>query len=151
MILRPPRWAAPASLVLTVAGLLISAYLTYEHYTSSTTLACSDNGKVNCLKVTTSSYSKIFGIFPVADLGVAFFLVMTVLCLPALWRSQNPLVARARLGGCLVGLATALYLIWAEIFGVDAICLWCTGVHAITFLLFIVVALAAAFAVPEDR
>ncbi|MCZ4499633.1 MAG: Vitamin epoxide reductase [Marmoricola sp.] len=147
--LRSPRWAAPASLTLTVIGLLVSAYLTYEHYTSSSTLACSDNGKINCLKVTTSSYAKIFGVIPVADLGLFFFLAMTVLCLPVLWRSENELVARVRLGGCLVGLVSALYLIGVEILGVDAICLWCTGVHVVTFLLFVVVALAGAYAEPD--
>jgi uncharacterized membrane protein len=150
VVLRPPRWAAPASLSLTVLGLLVSAYLTYEHYTSSTTLACSETGKIDCLKVTTSSYSKVFGLIPVSDLGLAFFLVMTLLCLPPLWRSRHELVGRLRLAGCLVGLASVLYLVWAEIFGVDAICLWCTAVHVITLLLFVVIALAGAFAEPVD-
>ncbi|HET6153799.1 MAG TPA: vitamin K epoxide reductase family protein [Marmoricola sp.] len=150
MVLRAPRWAAPVSLFLTVIGLGISIYLTYEHYTSSKTLACSDNGKINCLKVTTSSYSKIFGVIPVSDLGLVFFIAMVALCLPVMWRSENPLIARLRLGGCLVGLVSALYLISVEIFGVDAICLWCTGVHVVTFLLFITVMLAGAFAQPED-
>jgi uncharacterized membrane protein len=150
MLLKPPRWAAPATLGLTVLGTLIAAYLTYEHYTNSATLACSDNGEINCLKVTTSSYSKVFGVIPVVDLGLFYFLAMAALCLPAVWRAANPMVARIRLGGCLVGLMMALYLIWAEIFGVEAICLWCTAVHVITFVLFIVVALAGAFAQPEE-
>ncbi|MCW2784128.1 MAG: Vitamin epoxide reductase [Marmoricola sp.] len=150
-MLRAPRWAAPVSLTITFLGICVAAYLTYEHYTSSTSLVCSDTGKVNCLKVTTSSYSKIFGVIPVADLGLAFFLGMTVLCLPVMWRSGNELISRARLGGCIVGLISVLYLIWAEVFGVDAICLWCTGVHVLTFLLFITVALASAFAEPVDE
>ncbi len=148
MTTRPPRWAPPASLLIAVLGLLVSAYLTYEHYSASTTLACSDNGKVNCLKVTTSSYSKVLGV-PVADLGVVFFVVMTLLCLPAAWRSGSALLGRVRLAGCVVGVVSALYLVWAELFGVSAICLWCTGVHVLTFLLFVIVALAASLAEPE--
>jgi uncharacterized membrane protein len=33
--------------------------------------------------------------------------------------------------------ATALWLIYAELFRIDAICLWCTAVHVLTLLLFI--------------
>jgi uncharacterized membrane protein len=31
-----------------------------------------------------------------------------------------------------------LYLVYTELFTLDALCLWCTAVHAITFLLFVV-------------
>ena len=34
-----PRWLAPTSLALSVVGLLVSAYLTFEHYTGNETLA----------------------------------------------------------------------------------------------------------------
>ena len=37
----------------------------------------------------------------------------------------------------VVGVATALWLIYAELFRIDAICLWCTAVHVLTLLLFI--------------
>lgn len=133
---------------MSVLGLLVSAYLTFEHYTESTTLACSSTGKIDCLKVTTSEYSKVLGI-PVADLGVVFFVAMTLLCLPAAWRSGSVLIMRGRLVGCVVGVLSALYLIWAELFGVDAVCLWCTGVHVLTFTLFVIVALAASLAEPD--
>ena len=63
---------AIACLVFSVIGLAISVYLTIEHYTGSTTLACSDNGAVNCAKVTKSSWSH-FGPIPVALLGLIFF------------------------------------------------------------------------------
>jgi uncharacterized membrane protein len=29
-----------------------------------------------------------------------------------------------------------LYLFYAELFGIDAICLWCTSVHVLTLILF---------------
>lgn len=136
-------WAPVSSLVLCLAGLGASAYLTYEHYSSSTTLACPDTGVVNCLKVTTSSYAKLFGV-PVALLGLLFFVGMVVLCLPAAWRSGNPWPGRLRLAAVSLGAVFVIYLVWAELFRIDAICLWCTGVHAVTLALFGVVVVAGA-------
>ena len=43
-----------------------------------------------------------------------------------------------------------IYLVWAELFRIEAICLWCTGVHAVTLALFAVVALDAALRPIED-
>jgi uncharacterized membrane protein len=126
-----PR-SAYVSLVLCVIGLGISIYLTYEHYTGNKTLACSENGKVNCAKVTTSQWSHIGGV-PVAVFGLIFFVGMTVLCLPWVWRF--PQLDALRVLGVIVGIGSALYLVWIELFKVDAICLWCTGVHIITLLL----------------
>ena len=39
------------------------------------------------------------------------------------------------------GALSVLYLVWAELFRVNAICLWCTAVHLIAVALFIVVVL----------
>ena len=138
-----PRWARVTSLLLSVAGLLVSAYLTVEHYSSSTTLACPETGVVNCVKVTTSSYSTLVGV-PVALLGLLFFTAMSVLCAPAAWRASSPWVGRARLTGSVAGVVMVAYLVWAELFRIDAICLWCTVVHALTVALFAVLVLAAA-------
>jgi uncharacterized membrane protein len=35
------------------------------------------------------------------------------------------------------------YLVYTELFTLDAICLWCTSVHVITFLLFALVVVSA--------
>jgi uncharacterized membrane protein len=45
----------------------------------------------------------------------------------------------ARLGSLIVGVVFVLYLIYTELFILDAICLWCTSIHIITFLLFALV------------
>lgn len=124
-----------AGTILSLLGLGVAGYLTYEHFTSSSTLACSDNGVVNCLKVTTSSYSVVGGV-PVAVLGLVFFAVMLVLQLPAMWRRPEPAVRLSRLAWAVVGLGTVLYLLYAELFSIDAICLWCTSVHVLTLVLF---------------
>ena len=122
------RIPAIAALVLSIAGLLLSAYLTFEHFTDSATLACADSGAVNCLKVTTSSFSVIFGV-PVAVLGLAYFVGLTFLCLPI-----DPVRHwhRLRIAATGAGTLMVLWLIYVELFRVNAICLWCTGVHLVT-------------------
>lgn len=117
--------------LLSILGVLVSAYLTYEHYTDSATLACSDNGAVNCLKVTTSPWSEILGV-PVAVTGLAYFLVMAVLCAPLPFTRH---LEALRLVGVAAGTLMVLWLIYVELFKVDAICLWCTAIHLITLLL----------------
>ena len=138
---RAPRWAAPVSLVICVLGIAVASYLTYAHYTDARNLACSDSGTLNCAKVTTSEQSRFLGM-PVAVLGLAFFVGMTVLCLPQVWRRQERLVRWVRLTGVVVGIAMVLYLIAAELFIIEAICLYCSFVHGLTFLLFVVVVAA---------
>jgi len=41
--------------------------------------------------------------------------------------------------GAAAGVGSAPYLIWVELFRVDAICLWCTAVHACALLLLALV------------
>jgi uncharacterized membrane protein len=37
------------------------------------------------------------------------------------------------------GMGMVFYLLYAELFSIKAICLWCTAVHVVTFLLFVLV------------
>lgn len=140
----------PASLVLCLAGLGASGYLTAAHYLSSNILVCSDSGAVNCAKVTSSAASKLAGV-PVSDLGLAFFAGMLLLCLPAAWRSARPEVHRLRLAGAVGGVGFCLYLIYSELFRVRAICIWCSVVHVITFALFLVVLARQDHPVPASN
>lgn len=135
-----PRWPWISGLVLCLLGFGVAAYLTYEHYTGSTSLSCpagsAHGGAIDCLKVTTSVYSVKYGI-PVAVLGLVYFAVMAVLQSPWAWRSPLLAVRAARIVWCLVGIGTALQLVYDELYRIDAICLWCTAVHILTlFLLF---------------
>lgn len=137
-----------ASLFLSLAGLAVAGYLTYEHYDASATLACPSTGTIDCVKVTTSTYSSIVGI-PVALLGLLYFVAMTPLALPVAWRSSSPAIRWLRVAASLAGVAFVVYLVWAELFRIDAICLWCTGVHIITVLLFLVVSFGTALVAPQ--
>jgi uncharacterized membrane protein len=142
-----PGWAWPASLGLSVVGLGVSIYLTIEHFTQSTTLACPATGIVNCQKVTESAQSSFLGV-PVALLGALYFAAMVAVTMPAAWRSANPALSRLRLGLAGVGVVFVLYLVYAELFILDAICLWCTVIHVVSIALFAVIALAMASTEP---
>ncbi len=146
---RAPRWASPVTLVLTLAGLGVAIYLTLAHYDTSVTLACSSNGAINCEKVTTSAESEVFGI-PVAVLGLAYFVFMLPWHLPAAWRSADPRIRYGRLAYCLAGVGFVCYLVYAEVVVIKAICLWCTAVHVITFLIFAVTGFALALTMPVE-
>ena len=125
----------------------MSAFLAYESATASVILACPVNGAIDCGKVTTSAWSKLFGI-PVSYLGLLFFIGMIVLCTKAAWTRGSALVQNLRLGATVVGVAMVLYLVWAELFRIGAICLWCTVVHVVSFALFCVVLFARVLADP---
>jgi uncharacterized membrane protein len=139
-----PRWLQLTTWALSLAGLGVSVYLTIAHYTSSSILACSDRGLVNCAAVTTSPESMVFGIFPVAVLGLGFYVFMAAASSPWAWRARWPAIRWTRLGSVIVGMMFVLYLIYTELFTVKAICLWCTWVHVITFLLFGLIVFSAA-------
>ena len=132
------RWQPLATLLLSIVGLGIATYLTVTHF-DKVALVCSDSGAINCTKVTTSPQSEIFGI-PVAMLGLAFFVPMIALCLPVAWRSADRRIHLARLALSVTGVGMILYLIIAELFIIKAICLWCSGVHVVTFVLFVIIA-----------
>lgn len=68
------------SLLVAVAGLAVSTYLTIARYTDPDVLVCERTSIVNCEVVTTSAQSTFLGI-PVAGLGLAWFVVMALLCL----------------------------------------------------------------------
>jgi uncharacterized membrane protein len=131
-----PRWFRLTTLILSVLGLGLSVYLTITHYTDSAPAGCPVNSVINCAKVTTSPESIVFGVFPVAVLGLAFYVFMVVVNSPWSWRPGVPLIRIARLAGVVTGIAFVLYLVYVELIQVDAICEYCTGVHVITFALF---------------
>lgn len=139
----PPAWLRWITLVLALAGLGVSVYLTIAHYTTAVSLACPNTGAINCEKVTTSPESAVFGI-PVAVLGLAFYVFAVAIMSPWAWRSARHDVALARLLSMVVGIGFVLYLVYAEVIEIGNICLWCTSVHVITLILFALTAISAA-------
>jgi uncharacterized membrane protein len=143
---------AMATFVLSIYALGASIYLTIAHYDTGVTLVCSDKGLVNCAEVTTSPQSMVFGIFPVAVLGLAYYVFMTGLNSPWVWRLQqtgseqlSKILRYTRLGAVVAGMGFVLYLVYAELIQIRAICLWCTSVHVATFLIFALVVFHTTF------
>src|ERR1700691_4619775 len=138
------RWRPIVATIISVLGLGIATYLTYSHYSTPTgaprscPFSGSGGGTINCLKVLTSSYSSIFGL-PVALYGAVFFVFMTGINLPVMWRSPSLVVARLRLAAAVAGMAMVLYLVSVELIAVRFICIWCTSVHILQFALFMIV------------
>jgi len=139
----PPAWLQWTTWGLSLAGLGVSIYLTIAHFNTAVSLACPATSTVNCEKVTTSPQSYAFGI-PVAVLGLAFYVFLAVANSPWAWRVTWPPLRWARLGSVVAGMLFVLWLIYAELFKIGAICLWCTSVHVITFALFALIVYSAA-------
>jgi len=138
-----------AGTALALVGLGLSVYLTVAHYSDAAVLACPEHGTINCTKVTTSSYAVQHGV-PLVVLGLGFFVVTLILQVPPLWARAGRAVRTARLAVATIGAASALWLIWVELFRLDAICLYCTGVHAVAIALFALTGLGTAVLAPTD-
>ncbi|WP_084265620.1 vitamin K epoxide reductase family protein [Actinomadura macra] len=132
-----PLWFQPVAWLLTLAGFGISVYLTISHYDEDA-LVCSASGTVDCHAVTTSKYSTLIGI-PMPLLGLAFFVGFAALITPWALRSPWPPLRWGRLAAVSTGVLMVVYLVTVELAILHKICLWCTGVHAITIVLFFLI------------
>ena len=104
---------------LAVAGLLVSAYLTWTHLRSVTPVCVGGSG--GCETVQTSRYSEILGV-PVAALGLLAYagLLASALLRDEIWVFGGLFVA-------LVGVLFSGYLTWLELFVIRAVCQWCVA------------------------
>ncbi|MGH7883932.1 MAG: vitamin K epoxide reductase family protein [Candidatus Dormibacteraceae bacterium] len=141
----PPKtpfdWAALLLGLSAVAGLAISIYLTVAHY-SGGGLACPRGGALDCEAVTHSLFSTVPGTdLPITIPGLIWFVVSGGAALLALTRRAPAWLAVAHLLWGVIGIFTILYLIYAELVVIHKVCLWCTTIHtlvAITFLLALI-------------
>ncbi|HMD95400.1 MAG TPA: vitamin K epoxide reductase family protein [Trebonia sp.] len=140
----PPLWLQIVSLVLALCGLGISIYETWAHYNGSRLFACSGTGTFNCSAVITSPQSMVFGVIPVAILGLVFYVFVVAIMTPWAWRIQRREVGLLRLGSMIAGMGFVMYLIYAELYQIGDVCEYCSGVHIITFLLFCITVVSAA-------
>jgi uncharacterized membrane protein len=131
----PPLGVVIASGLLALAGLGIAIYLTIAHFVGTQILACVSNGAINCEYVTTSAQSHFLGM-PVSVLGLAYFVVAVPLYSPWAWWSRSRRLHVARIVVAVLGMCFVLWLLTAELVILHKICLWCSGVHVVTFLLF---------------
>jgi uncharacterized membrane protein len=119
--------------VLAVAGLCMSAYLTWVHLRGVAPVCLAGGG--GCETVQSSRYAEILGV-PVAALGLGGY---AGLLLSALLRGE----AGALLGlfVTLVSVLFSAYLTYLELFVIYAICQWCVSSAALmtaTFLFCVI-------------
>ncbi|HEY5110774.1 MAG TPA: vitamin K epoxide reductase family protein [Acidimicrobiales bacterium] len=134
-----PRWAEVTTFLLSLLGLGLSIYLSITHFDKQL-LVCSGTGVVDCAKVTTSAQSRFLGI-PVAFLGLGTYLVMTVINSPWAWHARARWIHVTRFVLAIVSMCFVLWLVYAELIIINAICLYCTAVHVTTFAMLIVLTL----------
>ena len=121
-----------ALLVVSLAGIGLSAYLTSVHYEPAA-LICTGSG--GCEKVQDSKYAVLAGI-PVAVLGLGAWVAALVL---TIWNSELARTLTAALA--LGALAFAVYLVVLQLFVIDAICSWCMANDVVLVPLLAVLAL----------
>ena len=126
-----------STFVLSLAGLAISGYLTFTHFAGTQFLACSSTGTIDCAAVTTSAQSAFLGV-PVAVLGLVNYVAMTAMNSPWGWHARTYWLHVARLGLAVGAMLFVLWLLGAELLIIGHLCLWCTGVHLVTFALLVV-------------
>lgn len=116
-----PRMAAA---LLALLGLLDALYLSIERLTSDGFAFCPTGG--GCETVQNSAYSTILGV-PVAFIGVAGYLALLAVALLALSRDDLAGIPLPTLLLALasIGVLTALYLSYLQLFIIHAICFWC--------------------------
>ena len=121
-----------ALIVVSIAGIVVSGYLTYIHYQPHA-LICTTGG--GCETVQQSKYAVLIGI-PIAIFGLAAWVVALAL---TLWNSDLARTLTAALA--LAALAFAAYLVILQLFVIDAVCVWCMANDVILIPVFTVLAL----------
>ena len=121
--------------LLSVAGLLISAYLWMFKHGYIGTLAC---GTGACEQVQLSPYSSFLGVDValIGFLGYVVFLGVSLVGIQPAW-IDRPGPSRALILLAVGGLVFAGYLTGLELFVIHAICRWCAASAVIVLLIFI--------------
>jgi len=105
-----------AEVAVAVAGVGVSAYLTWVHYHPGA-LVCTRGG--GCETVQHSHYAVLLGI-PVAVIGLAAWTIVLAL---VLWDSPGSRLAVA--ATALAALAFVVYLVVLQLSVIHAVCVWC--------------------------
>ena len=122
--------------ILGLAGVAVSGYLTYIHYTYIKPV-CVFN--LECDEVLSSSYAAMWGV-PLALLGLVMYVVIIDLGL-LLWRKDSEwehLIALGTYGVALAGIVFTGYLYYLEIFVLHAFCSWCIISSIVLACIFVI-------------
>jgi len=125
------------SLILVVAGLFVSGYLSYVKLTE-VPMVCVGGGVFNCEVVQNSAYSRLFGI-PIAWLGFAVYITLgVILALDDRITFLREYGITLFFGINLFAWLFSMWLVYVQFVLLQALCLWCLTHEAIITLLFVV-------------
>ena len=120
-------------LAAAIMGAGVAFYLGSHHLAAAGASICSVNEVFNCDAVNQSKYAEIGG-FPIAFVGMAFYLGVAVLSVAALVRPlMVPRAGHAILGLGVVGLGYCAFLFAASM-SLGVYCLFCIALYGVTFL-----------------
>lgn len=121
-------------LILSLAGIIISAYLVQNHYAPPEAGSlCDFTDTISCSLVNTSEYSEVFGV-PLALLGALWFFFLGWMTWKAL--QHDHYMPKLMFYWAIIGIGSVMYTIVAEIL-LQALCPLCTVLH----LFIIIIAL----------
>lgn len=129
--------------LLAGAGIAVSSFSLYHHFSHSRTSFCDIGQEFNCDLVNRSQYSVVLGL-PVALVGILGYLLLLALATVYREKAESPYMLLIASSG---GLAFALRLAYIEAFVLHAWCILCLSSLAIIFVatvLSMTMALAAA-------
>lgn len=140
------------TLALAIIGAGVAGYLTYTHYNEGA-LVCSVGG--DCHTVQESSYATI-GPIPIAMLGLGMFITLAALAIVRIlnWKIISSDTATMMSWGItLSALLYYAYLVYIEIFVLEAICQWCIATTAFTVAIFAIESyrLRSVLAIDEEE
>ncbi len=130
---RKISYIKPLIIALSLVGLILSAYLTYLHYTEGQAAFCSEGSA--CDEVRQSDFSTILGI-PVALFGMLGYGVIIVLSLASISKKRRWLLLYIF---SLGGVTFSAYLTYVELFVIEAICKYCVISALIMTAIFLIV------------
>ncbi len=142
-------WSQIVLLACALIGSGVAIYLTAVHYNENVPLVCSGSGLVNCALVLSSPYSIVPGTtIPISLPGLAWCAIMAALAIVGL-NAQPRWLRPAQFIWTLLGMLTVLYLVYAEIVRLHAICAWCTALHLLILVMFIITLLRLTSPEPD--
>jgi uncharacterized membrane protein len=152
MVQQRRAWSQIFLLLCSLAGAAIAIYLTAVHYNEGVPLVCSGSGVVNCALVLSSPYSVVPGTsIPISIPGLAWCAIMAALAMVGLrMRTQPRWLRPAQFAWALVGMLSVLYLVYAEIVRLHAICAWCSALHVLILLMFLVTLVRLTSPAPDE-
>jgi uncharacterized membrane protein len=126
-----PKWVLFSILAISFLGFLDAAYLTASHYLGLSLQCLIVNG---CDIVTTSVYSKIFGL-PVALYGSAYYGFIFLMGI-SYWDSGSKTAFKVLAFSTVAGFLASLWLVYVQLILLKAICLYCMVSAGTSTLLF---------------